>query len=139
MKRWRWILILMVVFLTIVFALSIYSAEEDFFKKGRERGIPFVSGGVGQREREILKEMGKDYSLKLMFSNKKGEYLSDVIVKIFDQKGKPILTTVSNGPWLFIDLTSGIYHLEASSKADRKRISQVKIEKDRQKVISIQW
>jgi len=139
MNRWRWIFIPMVIFLTIVFAFSIYSAEEDFFKKGSERGIAFLSGGVGQTEREILKEMGKEYSLKLMFSNKQGEYLSDVIVKIFDQKGKTILTTVSNGPWLFIDLPSGIYHLEASSKADRKRLSQVKIDKDKQKVISIQW
>lgn len=139
MKRGRWILIPMVVFLTILFALSIHSAEEDFFKKGRKRGIPFVSGGVGQRERDILKEMGTEYSLKLIFSNKKGEYLSDVIVKILDQKDETILITVSNGPWLFVDLPTGIYHLEASSKADQKRISHVKIEKGRQRVISIQW
>jgi hypothetical protein len=90
MKRWKWILIPIVVFLTILFTLSIYSAEEDFFKKGKEGGIAFLSGGVGQREREILKEMGKEYSLK-----------------IFDQKNETILT-VSNGPWLFIDFPFGI-------------------------------
>jgi hypothetical protein len=33
MKRWKWILIPIVVFLTILFTLSIYSAEEDFFKR----------------------------------------------------------------------------------------------------------
>ncbi len=138
MRRWRWSSIPIIVFLVIVFAFSIYSAEEDFFKKGREGGIAFLSGGVGQREREILKEMGKAYSLKLIFSNKKGEYLSDVIVMVFDQKRSPILTTVSNGPWLFIDLPPGMYHLEASFKADRKR-SQIKIVTGSQKVISFQW
>jgi hypothetical protein len=139
MRRWRWSVIPIVIFGIVVFALTIYSAEEDFLGKGSEKGIAFLSGGVGERERGIFKEMGKGYSLKLIFSNRKGEYLSDVIIKVFDQKDKNILTTGSNGPWLFIDLPSGIYHLEASSKADRKRLTQVKIDKDRQKVVSIQW
>jgi hypothetical protein len=60
-------------------------------------------------------------------------------VKVFDKKGEKILTTVSNGPWLFIGLPSGTYHLEASSKADRKSIPKIMIEKGSQKVISIQW
>lgn len=93
--------------------LPICSAEEDLFEIGREGDISFLSSGVGKQEREILKEIGKEYLLKLIFSNKKDKYLSNVIVKVFDQKDKTILTTVSNGPWLFIDLTSGIYHLEA--------------------------
>lgn len=139
MKRWRWLLILMVILGVVIFALSIYSEEENFLKKGGEGGIAFLSGGIGQREREILKEMGKDYPLKLIFSNKKGEYLSDVVVKILDENGKTILITVSNGPWLFIDLPTGIYDLEASLRSDRKRISQIPIERGFQKVLSIQW
>ncbi len=139
MKRWRWIFVPMGIFLTVVFALSIYSSEEDFLKKGSESGIAFLSGGIGLTEREILKEMGKEYSLKLMFSNKKGEYLSDVIVKIFDQRGKAILTTGSNGPWLFVDLPTGTYKIEASFRADRKRISQIKIERGKQKVFHLRW
>lgn len=139
MNRWRWSLIPMVMFLVSIFAISICSAEEDFLKKGREGGIAFLSGGVGQEEREILKEMGKEYTLKLMFSNKKGEYLSDVIVKVWDQNDKTILTTVSNGPWLFVNLPSGTYHLETGLKGNEKKISNVNIKKGTQKVISIQW
>jgi hypothetical protein len=139
MDRWRWSMIPMVMFLVSFFAISIYSAEEDFFKKGREGSIAFLSGGVGQQERETLKEMGKEYTLKLMFLNKKGEYLSDVIVKVGDQNDKTILTTVSNGPWLFINLPSGTYHLDAKFKGNEKKISKVNIEKETQKVISIQW
>ena len=52
---------------------------------------------MGQQERDTLKEMGKEYTLKLMFSNKKGDYLSDVAVKVWDQNDKTILTTVSMG------------------------------------------
>jgi hypothetical protein len=85
--------------------------------------------------------MGRDYSLKLIFSNKKGEYLSDVIVKILDWNGKTILTTVSNGPWLFIDLPTGVYDLEASLKGDRKKLFDIPVERgfQNQNVLSIQW
>ncbi len=139
MSRWRWLLIPMVMLLVSIFAISIYSAEGDFLKEGGEGGIAFVSGGVGQEGREILKGMGKEYTLKLIFSNKKGEYLSDVVVKVLDHNDKTILTTVSNGPWLFINLPSGTYHLETGLRDNEKKISRVHIEKGTQKVVSIQW
>jgi hypothetical protein len=68
----------------IFFALPLYSTEEDLFQKNREMGIAFMSGGVSQTERKILNERGKEYTLKLIFSSKKGDYLSNVIVKVFD-------------------------------------------------------
>lgn len=139
MKGWRGFFILMVSVWSVLFILSIGLGEEEFLKRGKSEGIPFLSGGVGVREREVLNEMGKSYSLKMVFSNKKGEYLSDIVVRVFDSQEKVILTTVSNGPWLFIDLPNGIYHLEASFMAERKKISQVEIKKGVQKVISFQW
>lgn len=98
-----------------------------------------MSGGVSQTEREILKERGKGYTLKLIFSSKKGEDLSNVIVKVLDQKNQTILLTVSNGPWLFIDLPNGIYEIEASFSSDRKEISRIKIERGKQKVFHLRW
>jgi len=97
------------------------------------------SGGVSQTEREILNERGKGYTLKLIFSSKGGEYLSNAIVKVFDQKNRNILLTVANGPWLFIDLPNGMYKIEASFRADRKEVSQIKIEKGKQKVFQLRW
>ena len=129
----------LIIFQMIFPALPLYSAEEDLFKKNSERGIAFISGGVSQTEREILKERGKGYTLKLIFSSKKGEYLSNVIVKVLDQKNQTILLTVSNGPWLFIDLPNGIYEIEASFSSDRKEISRIKIERGKQKVFHLRW
>lgn len=129
------LIILQMVFL----GLPLYSAEEDLFNENLEKGIAFMSGGVSQTEREILKDRGKGYSLKLIFSSKSGEYLSNVIVKVFDQENQTILLTVSNGPWLFIDLPTGIFTIEASFRADRKRISRIKIEQGKQKVFHLRW
>ncbi len=139
MRKWRGCLIFMIGVFIILLTNSVGLGEEEFLKRGRSEGIPFLSGGVGLRERELLNEMGKGYSLKMVFSNKKGEYLSDIVVKVLDPQEKVILTTVSNGPWLFIDLPEGIYHLEASFMADRKKVSQVEIKKGIQQVISFQW
>lgn len=139
MREWRGFFTLMFGVWNLLFILSIGWAEEEFLKRGRSEGISFLSGGVGVREREILNEMGKGYSLKMVFSNKRGEYLSNIVVRVLDQEEKVILMTVSNGPWLFIDLPNGVYHLEASFMADRKKISQVEIKKGVQKVISFQW
>lgn len=139
MKRWRWSMIPAIIVGMVVFAMSIYSAEENFLKKGSEGGIAFLSGGIGQHEREILKKMGKDYSLKLIFSNRKIEYLSDVMVTVFNHKDEKILFTVSFGPWLFIDLPSGMFNLEASFQGGRKKVSQIRLEKGTQKVHAIQW
>ncbi len=139
MKTWRSCCITMAMIMSFVFSLSIGVAEEDFLKREKQREINLLSGGVGEVEREILREIGKDYALKLIFSNEKGEYLSDVKVKMYDEKGKPILETVSDGPWVFIDLPSGSYRLETSLKAEQKRISPIDIGKQTQKVISVQF
>jgi hypothetical protein len=129
-----------IIFLQIIFlALPLYSAEGDLFKGNREMGIAFMSGGVSQTEREILEDRGKKYSLKLISSDDRGKYLSNVIVKVFDQKNQTILITVSNGPLLFINLLMGTYEIEASFRADRKKVSGIKIEQGKQKVIHLRW
>ena len=123
----------------MLYIFLIYSAEEGFLQRKGLENVTFLSGGLSEREREAIQEMAKKYSLKLMFSNKKGKYLSDVTVKIFDQRDETILTTVSNGPWFFIDLPSGTYDLEVSFGKNRKRISQVKVVEKSQTVIGVQW
>ncbi len=129
----------MSIFIFVIFPLSICHAQEDFLKREKGQKIDLVSGGVGEAEREFLNEIGKDYALKLIFSNEKGEYLSDVKVKMYDEKGKQLLETVSDGPWVFIDLPSGNYRLETSFKAEQKRVSPIDIGKETQRVISVQF
>lgn len=70
-------------------------------KEGSEGKIYFLSGGVGVTERDFIIKAGKTYPLKLMFSNKKGEYLSDILVKVYDKNNKVVLTTTSDGTWFF--------------------------------------
>lgn len=123
----------------ILLVPSVGFGDNDFIQKGGEKNISFLSGGVGIKEREILQEMGKGYPLKLIFSNKKGEYWSNVRVRLLDHANRPVLTTVTNGPWLFIDLPAGTYHLEATVREERKTLSGIEISEGRRSILSVIW
>ena len=98
------------------------------------QGISYISGGIGSDERKALLQMGKAYSLKLMFAMKGGAYLADVKVVIKSFSGKKIFEAVSEGPWIFINLHPGKYQVSAiangkvlNKTADVKEIGQTEI------------
>jgi hypothetical protein len=103
------------------------------------QGIPYVSGGVGVDEREAFAAMGKDYSLKLIFAIKGGEYLSDVKVEISDSIGKKVLEAVADGPWFFTNLPPGKYKVNVTMM-DKTQQNVVNIGKDKkQTTLRFYW
>jgi hypothetical protein len=88
------------------------------------QGIPYLSGGASLDAREQLDAEGRNYSLKLVFAGKSGEYLSDIKVVILDRTGKKVLDAVSTGPWFFCKLPPGKYTVSATmGKEKRSRIN----------------
>jgi len=49
-----------------------------------EQGIRYVSGGIGEGERNLLRQEAGKYKLKLVFATQQGNYLSDIPVLIKD-------------------------------------------------------
>jgi hypothetical protein len=87
------------------------------------RGIPYVSGGVGEDSRDALKEAVRDYNLKLIFANKSGHYLAAINVLITRPNGDTVLDAVSKGPWFYAKLPPGSYTVIAkgeNSSRERK-------------------
>ena len=85
-------------------------AEESAIQPQTQGEVTFVTGGVGIDERNELDATRANYNLSLLFSVQgKGNYLSDVKVRITDLKGNVFLETVSDGPILFAKLPSGRY------------------------------
>ena len=85
------------------------------------QGIPYVSGGVGIDARERLDVIGKNYSLKLVFAGKSGEYVADIKVEISDSIGKKVLNAVSEGPWFFSKLPPGKYTVTVTMMGKEKK------------------
>jgi hypothetical protein len=80
-----------------------------------DHGIPYVSGGVSVDERHALRQMTRKDNLQLIFAAKNRDYLSDVTVRIMDDKGHQVLNTVAQGPWLFTKLPAGKYTIKATT------------------------
>lgn len=77
-------------------------------------GTPYVSGGVSEENRQSLRQMTTADNLQLIFAAKNRGYLSDVTVLITDDKGREVLNTVAQGPWLFTKLPAGKYRINAT-------------------------
>jgi hypothetical protein len=91
------------------------------------QGISYISGGIGFDERKALKEMGKDYGLKLVFAASGGAYLADVNVQIKDASGAKIFEAVSEGPWFYANLRPGEYTVYVTVTGDTlNKTAQVK-------------
>jgi len=124
--------------IAIVFgvACSVAFAEEIYVPSIKEKayeGIPYISGGVGQEERDALAAKSKDYNLKLMFAAKGGEYHADIKVSITDSRGKQIFSAVADGPWFFTNLPAGKYTVTATMK-DSAKSSKVNIVKGKKQI-----
>jgi hypothetical protein len=78
--------------------------------------IPYVSGGFGAEEREAVEAIGREHNLKLSFALQTGNYLGDVNVVVKDNKGKPVLEALSDGPLFFAKLPPGTYTIEATTR-----------------------
>ncbi len=68
------------------------------------------NGGITSEERESAPKEGS----KLSFFVRAGNYLSNVSVVVRDQAGQVLVDTVTNGPWLILDLPNGTYQVTAT-------------------------
>ena len=125
MKQTRF---LMAGILTLVFAASLFAIPQNglakkandsqLMKKEVYKGVPYLSGGVGIGEREHLREMYKNYDLKLMFAMQDGDYLANVGVVVENAKGEKVLDVNSPGPWFYTKLEPGMYTVKATAQGN---------------------
>lgn len=101
-------------------------------------GTHYVSGGVGEDERQAIGEVGKDFNLKLLFAEKEGAYLADVDVLVSNAKGAKVLETHASGPFLLAKLPAGKYRVVASSsgKAQDKLVA---VSASQRKTVVFYW
>jgi hypothetical protein len=96
--------------------LSPLAAQEMHLDQGTYEGVPYLSGGVGERERAyIVNNLASHYNVKMEFAASNGEYLSSVTVNVIDPTGRKVLVAEAQGPWLFAKLTPGKYRVEATA------------------------
>jgi len=98
--------------------------------------LRILSTGIGEDQRQ---ELHADYSLKLVFFVHTGAFLANIDVEISTPSGKQLLKTSSYGPWLFVDLESGMYKVSASRKNGDRQSALFSVLKGEQKTISLMF
>jgi hypothetical protein len=98
-----------------------WAAEEEDLQVRQDHGVSYVSGGVGDEERERIQAFARDFSLELLLVSKSGAYLANVDVVIKDARGKQLLAAKTEGPLFYAKLPKGHYKLEATKSGETVR------------------
>lgn len=82
-----------------------------------EGSVQYLSGGIGADEAAAINAESSGYALTVLFAesrNGRDVYLASVVVTLRDARGKLMLDTVTEGPYLLINLPAGRYQLIAT-------------------------
>ena len=131
---------LSVLIISLGLALNPLSAQElaAMPVKSDANGTAYVSGGVGDNELLQINQASKDYNLKLILAEKSGAYAANVMVSIFDRKGKQVLDVPSAGPILLTRLAPDKYRVRASYEG-REMQKEVRVIAGSQKTLTFAW
>jgi hypothetical protein len=113
--------------------------SKDSLPLYRAEGVRYFSAGVGIEERTAKYP---PFSLKLVFTAGGKPFLSGVAVTIQAAKGGPSITIPPdhvNGPWLFVELPSGTYHLTAIHADRTQGLKGVTVDSGKMKTVHLRW
>lgn len=105
----------------------------------RAGSVRYFSAGVGIDERTAEYP---PFSLKLVFTAGGKPFLAGVSVTIQPATGEPPINIPSdhvNGPWLFVELPSGTYHLTAIHADRTQGFKGVTVEAGKMKTVHLRW
>lgn len=85
--------------------------EQDY------EGIGYISGGIGDEERDAVLAHERDFNLKLSFAERDGAYMANVDVQIVNAKGATVLDVTGAGPFLLAKMPAGNYRIKATANA----------------------
>jgi hypothetical protein len=99
-----------------MFVLSAFHCAQAAEEGSTPDGIAYVSGGVGDTERQSLLAQKSRFSLWVITAAKRsGAFVAGVRIRVVDLKSKqPVLENTMDGPWFFAALPPGRYQIEAT-------------------------
>ncbi len=100
-----------------------YAAPESVQEGQTAQNRRFIAGGIGLDESEQMKSIARDFPLSITVAAKSGAYLADSHVMIQDARGRMVLDTQLDAPYLLVDLGPGRYSVEATRQGKRQQQS----------------
>jgi hypothetical protein len=89
-------------------------AQDELVIVEAARATMFINGGVGQDEENYMHKVAKDWSLRMIFSERKdNEFVAGVSLLVTDKQGRPYLQLDHGGPLTYAMLPAGTYSVTA--------------------------
>jgi hypothetical protein len=96
-------------------AAPLVHAQEERIVVETVRPTLFMNGGIGQDDEAYMRKAGKDFKLRVEFSERKdNEFVDDVDLTITDLRGNPVFVLPKAGPIVNINLRDGRYRVAAT-------------------------
>jgi hypothetical protein len=104
--------------------------------------VTYITGGVGEAEAAVMRDMAKDYLLEVTFmqkrSGQKEEFLADVAVQIQDEQQKVVLDVTTDGPFLLANLPVGNYLVIAWYNGEAKQ-QKINVDVNKHQKVVFSW
>ena len=100
-------------------------------------GITYVTGGIGDEEREQLDGIKQNFNLRIVSAGTNGEYAGNTHVVISDTHGNELLN-VPAGPIFYAELAPGNYTVDALSEGQKQR-RVIKISGKKSSFVHFTW
>ena len=93
-------------------AASSANAEAELERGLSAHGVRYVVGGWTTAARHALAMQAAEYSVTLVFAHRGScEYVSDVNVRVADERGEEVARLSEAGPIVLLDLPPGTYQI----------------------------
>jgi hypothetical protein len=129
----------LLLFATTALAQSSLQNPPGILMAATDQGVRYLTGGIGSEEREAMETLGTKFNLKLIFAELSGDYIAGVAAILSDQHGKELGTIITNGPWLYVQLSPGTYRVRATLDGVTQEIAKLRIREHGQVVRFMHW
>lgn len=114
------------------------SAAHAYSLQPQQTGnVTYLTGGIGDEERDAMKSVKNSYNFSLMSASKAGEFVGDTQVVISDRQGNRLINTQA-GPLFYAQLPPGHYTVEAMSEGQVRK-QNITIAQGRPSNVHFSW
>lgn len=103
------------IFVTLAILASTSTLYAQVLEPQQYGDATYITGGIGDEERDLLEQVKGDYNLRIMSALNDGAFTGDTRITIRTLKGEEVLSADA-GPIFLAKLLPGRYKVEAASE-----------------------
>jgi hypothetical protein len=92
-----------------------------------ENGISYISGGIGDEEKEQLIIQEAQFNLRLLLTSTDGAFYSNVRMELKDASGKVLVSIGDAGPYVYLTVPTGAYTVDVTSAKGSAKSTSIKV------------